>query len=67
MILLGKKYFKKKTLDRDTKRIYNNTMMKTLHTSNQPTRLDSWLANYCSEKFASIDGTVGVSGEEVKL
>jgi hypothetical protein len=30
-------------------------MMKTLHSFNLQTRLNSWLVGYCSEKSASID------------
>lgn len=44
-----------KTLDKQKKNLYNNTMMKTIHSFNQQPRLNSWLAGYCSEKNTSID------------
>ena len=55
----------KKVLDKEAKRLYNITMMKTIHSFTQKPQTSLWPACYRSVKVEINDMRQGLSGESV--
>ena len=52
-------------LAEEAKRLYNNTMMKTIHSFTQQPQTSLWLAGYRSNKVEINDMTQGLSEDKV--